>query len=201
MEWSGSPLPADYQRLLHEWAGLRMTYSDDRFQHLRFCTVDDLAQRQLGYAVHGLTGEPIEGWPPAFLVIADDAADPYCLDLSRDDTAVFFAYHGEGLWDWTLEYPSLQDFVADLPPGLDGWAPLPGAQSATWDRLVVTGWGADRAAALRLVRNELGVGMADANRLIDEASVADAGLPIPRRPGLLDRAERAGLPFRLAGGR
>ena len=32
-------------------------------------------------------------------------------------------------------------------------------------------------------------------------AVADAGLPIPRRPGLLDRAERAGLPFRLAGGR
>ena len=48
------------------------------------------------------------------LVIASDAGDPYCLDLRRNDTAVFWAEHGAGTWDFQPAFDCLEDFLESV---------------------------------------------------------------------------------------
>ncbi|MBQ7316907.1 MAG: SMI1/KNR4 family protein, partial [Clostridia bacterium] len=57
--------------------------------------VDDLANNQVGYGVDR-DGNSLEGWPKNYLVIADRFGDPYCIDVTKEDSKVFFAAHGEG---------------------------------------------------------------------------------------------------------
>lgn len=65
-----------------------------------------LWSHQAGYRWHGISGEPIEDWPPHWLVIADLGADPFILDM--DDGRILFAQHGRGRWDADV-------FLDDLP--------------------------------------------------------------------------------------
>ena len=60
----------------------------------------------------------IKDWDEHLVVIASDAGDPYCLDLRRNDTAVFWAEHGAGTWDFQPAFDCLEDFlesVLDVP--------------------------------------------------------------------------------------
>ena len=56
----------------------------------------------------------IEDWDKHLVVIASDAGDPYCLDLRRQDTAVFRAKHGMGAWDFQPAFSSLEDFLESI---------------------------------------------------------------------------------------
>ena len=74
----------------------------------------NLTDGQAGYSRNGLTGEPIADWPASYLVIASRFGDPFCLDLAQEQSPVWFAFHGEGAWDFSLEFPSLTDFLKAL---------------------------------------------------------------------------------------
>lgn len=69
------------------------------WQDITFSPFAGLNDRQIGYATDGRTGEPVAGWPPTMLVIADSGGDPIMLDPSSVDGEVFFAVHGMGGWD------------------------------------------------------------------------------------------------------
>lgn len=63
------------------------------------------------------TGEKIEDWPDNFLVIADDDADPYVLDLSHSngvDAPILHAYHGQDDWDFDEIAESFEKFIQIL---------------------------------------------------------------------------------------
>lgn len=66
------------------------------------------------------------------------AGDPYCLDLRRNDTAVFWAEHGAGTWDFQPAFDCLEDFlesVLDVPKTQEYETAYP----YHYIRLIVTG--------------------------------------------------------------
>ena len=70
----------------------------------------DLANNQVGYGIDQ-GGRKLEGWPENYLVIADRFGDPYCIDVTKEDSKVFFAAHGEGNWKFKKAYNSFADFL------------------------------------------------------------------------------------------
>jgi hypothetical protein len=52
---------------------------------------------QRGYRWHGETGERIEEWDDAWLVIADQGGDAFIFD--RTSGRILFALHGQGVWE------------------------------------------------------------------------------------------------------
>lgn len=71
---------------------------------------DDLLEFQLGYSLDE-NGNPLDGWTDNYLVIADQDTDPFCIDLSEENGAVYFSYHGMGEWQFEKAYDSLADFL------------------------------------------------------------------------------------------
>ncbi|MDY0953277.1 hypothetical protein SOM22_01640 [Stenotrophomonas rhizophila] len=67
---------------------------------------------QAGYRWEGDAGARIADWPEQWLVIADQNADPFILDL--DSGQVLFAFHGAGTWEATVLTEDLPTFVAVL---------------------------------------------------------------------------------------
>ncbi|MBL8022238.1 MAG: hypothetical protein JNM27_21360 [Leptospirales bacterium] len=66
----------------------------------------ELAQRQVGYRSHGLTGESLLGendgdWLAEWFVIGYDSlcGDPFLVDTSDSKLPVLNAMHGEGSWN------------------------------------------------------------------------------------------------------
>ena len=111
-------LPADYWMLLERCCGLRTVWSNDTYEALELWGLDTLVKGQEGYAYNPVEQKVIKDWDEHLVVIASDAGDPYCLDLRRNDTAVFWAEHGAGTWDFQPAFDCLEDFlesVLDVP--------------------------------------------------------------------------------------
>ena len=85
-------LPADYWMLLERCCGLRTVWSNDTYEALELWGLDTLVKGQEGYAYNPVEQKVIKDWDEHLVVIASDAGDPYCLDLRRNDTAVFWAH-------------------------------------------------------------------------------------------------------------
>src|SRR5688572_25955991 len=65
-----------------------------------------LWSRQAGYRTHAITGERLPDWNDHWLVVADQGADPFILDIASGE--VFFAFHGAGAWRPRLLAPTLE---------------------------------------------------------------------------------------------
>ena len=53
-------------------------------------------------------------WNPNYVVIANCNADPYCIDISMDNSPVYYAVHGEGEWEFEKDSESLEEFFEFL---------------------------------------------------------------------------------------
>jgi hypothetical protein len=87
---------------------------------LRIYSASQLIRNQQGYSYNPLKKQIIEVWPKDYVVIADDGADPYALDLSKsngEDAPVMFAYHGEGSWDFSEYASSFEEFYKKVKEG------------------------------------------------------------------------------------
>jgi hypothetical protein len=90
---------------------------DEKFLALHIYAAKELIKGQLGYSYNPLKKEIITDWPEDYVVIADDGADPYVLDLSKSDgidAPVLFAYHGEGAWDFSEHSDSFTKFINSI---------------------------------------------------------------------------------------
>jgi len=59
-----------------------------------------LRAKQPGYSWSDLTGEPLDAWDRSWFLFAGEGADPIIVDLSRGDTEIKKAWHGEGNWSF-----------------------------------------------------------------------------------------------------
>lgn len=87
------------------------------FQSLEIYSSKELEQGQIGYSFNSQTNEKIADWDENWLVIANDAGDPFILDLSQienDDCPVYTASHGEGKWKFRLVASSFVQFMLIL---------------------------------------------------------------------------------------
>lgn len=119
---------------------------------LRGC--DTLVKGQEGYAYNPVEQKVIKDWDEHLVVIASDAGDPYCLDLRRNDTAVFWAEHGAGTWDFQPAFDCLEDFlesVLDVPKTQEYETAYP----YHYIRLIVTGI-SDTKKALVFLKQHFG---------------------------------------------
>lgn len=75
--------------------------------------VDNIIENQIGYSVD-LDNNIVEYWPSNYLVIADKFADPYCIDITNEDSAIFYAKHGQGVWKFKKVYNNFIEFLEYL---------------------------------------------------------------------------------------
>ena len=75
---------------------------------------NDLISSQDGYAYNPVEKRIIEDWDPNLVVIADSDADPYCIDISQNNSPVLFAMHGMDEWDFDKYCVSLEIFFECL---------------------------------------------------------------------------------------
>jgi len=111
-------LPAGYLEFLEKSPPKGVDIEGDQFVNwLHVYGVSELIKNQQGYSFNPETKKPIEDWPKDYVVIADDGADPYVLDLSKSDgkdAPVLFAYHGEGAWDFREFSGSFEEFLTKV---------------------------------------------------------------------------------------
>lgn len=69
---------------------------------------------QHGYSYNPVQKAVIEDWNPNYVVIANCNADPYCIDISLDNSPVYYAVHGTGKWEFTKDSESLEEFFEFL---------------------------------------------------------------------------------------
>ena len=69
---------------------------------------------QYGYSYNPVLKAIIENWNPNYVVIANCNADPYCIDISMDNSPVYYAVHGEGEWEFEKDSESLEEFFEFL---------------------------------------------------------------------------------------
>jgi len=108
-------LPSNYLNFLEKFPAKGKDVEGEQFVNwLHIYGFSELVKNQLGYSFNPETNKPIEDWPKDYVVIADDGADPYVLDLSKSDgkdSPVLFAYHGEGDWNFQLFSSSFEEFL------------------------------------------------------------------------------------------
>lgn len=121
-------LPVTYLEFLRKFSPLKVNIESRRYyQGLDLYGAADLPAAQHGYAFNPLTQEPIDGWPEAYLVVANHAGDPYVMDLSSgatDDAPILTARHDEPAaligdrleagWRFKREAPSFSVFLERL---------------------------------------------------------------------------------------
>ncbi len=67
---------------------------------------------QAGYRWHATTRAPLPDWDDDWLVVADEALDPFI--LSRSSGAVLRAIHGQGTWEPDELFPDVPSMAACL---------------------------------------------------------------------------------------
>jgi hypothetical protein len=76
--------------------------------------VPDLVAYQSGYRWHGHDGRRLDEWPAAWVVVADQAGDPFVADTGVAGARVGVALHGTGSWRPYWVAPTLADFLTLL---------------------------------------------------------------------------------------
>ena len=110
-------LPENYLSFLQEHAKSEYYEMEDEDQEtleIYLYGAEDLIESQAGYAFHPETREVFEDWDPKLVVIADLDADPFCIDITREDSPVYSASHGMGEWDFYEFCDSLEEFLKKL---------------------------------------------------------------------------------------
>ncbi|HVI47918.1 MAG TPA: SMI1/KNR4 family protein [Chitinophaga sp.] len=111
-------LPENYLLFLKNFSPLRAFIAGGDFaEGLSLYGAHDLIARQAGYSYNPVSNAVISDWPPHLVVIADDGADPYCLDLSAmsdGDAPVLYSRHGEGHWEFHRYAGNFLDFLHKL---------------------------------------------------------------------------------------
>ncbi|WP_155591670.1 SMI1/KNR4 family protein [Lysinibacillus cavernae] len=162
-------LPEEYLYFLQRYIVEGVTWNTGDYINLQIYGAKDLVRGQEGYNYNPVTDEVILEWPHDYLVIATDEGDPYCLDLSRGDTAIFSAYHGTGSWNFSMAYDNLVMFLESvlIPPGLD--EELSVDSSSEYYELYITGKGKDKIKTLLLLKKILSCDYSQAKMSLEQA--------------------------------
>ncbi|RIX46573.1 SMI1/KNR4 family protein [Paenibacillus nanensis] len=146
-------LPEEYVYFLKRYVPERVSWSAVEYISIYIYGAKDLEAGQSGYSYNHVTDEVITDWPSDYLVIASDEGDPYCIDLSRGDTVIFTAQHGTGLWDFSIAYHNLSEFLNSVlhPRELED-EESPETIPSDYYKLQITGTGADKAKTLMFIK-------------------------------------------------
>lgn len=161
-------LPDEYIYFLKRYVVEGITWRTGAYINLQILGARDLVRGQEGYHYNPVTEEVILDWPPHYLVIATDEGDPYCIDLSREDTAIFTAYHGTGSWDFTMAYDNLVAFLQSVlvPSSLE--EEQPEDHSYDYYEMYITGDGKDKLKTILLLKKIFSCDYTQARILLEQ---------------------------------
>lgn len=85
-------------------------------EDMAFFDLESLHGAQAGYRWDGYDDSPavLDGWNPAWLVIAEFSGDPVIASLESGETSVSFARHGAGNWSPREVAPDLSAFLSAM---------------------------------------------------------------------------------------
>ncbi|WP_227011614.1 SMI1/KNR4 family protein [Paenibacillus lutimineralis] len=146
-------LPDEYLYFLQHYVSESLGWSTDEYINLDIYGARDIVQGQLGYSYNPVKNEVILEWPHSYLVIASDEGDPYCIDLSRGDTAIYTAEHGTGSWDFDIAYDNLEEFLHSvLLPRSSGEWETDETEEYNYYKVSITGEGNDKIKTLLFIK-------------------------------------------------
>ncbi|SCW60075.1 SMI1-KNR4 cell-wall [Ruminococcaceae bacterium YRB3002] len=112
--WNLPKIYLDYLKTHSKGDQLSVEIEDFETTEIYFFGAEDLIEGQFGYSYNPVTEEVIDDWDPNLVVIASSDGDPYCIDISEDDSPVYFAVHGMDEWEWDELSDSLEEFMQML---------------------------------------------------------------------------------------
>lgn len=164
-KWS---LPEEYLSFLKHYVPESVSWSTDEYINLNIYGAKDILQGQWGYNYNPVTDEALTDWPSDYLVIASDEGDPYCIDLSREDTIIYTAEHGTGTWDFSIAYDNLVEFLHSVlrPRGFEEWET---SEDERYDyyKVFITGAGADKIKTLVFIKKMFSCDYAQAKAYLE----------------------------------
>ena len=109
-------LPNDYIEFLYNHENnLYVNLNDDLYEiEIEIYGAKGLLVGQHGYSYNPVQKTVIEDWNPNYVVSANCNADPYCIDISMDNSPVYYAVHGEGELEFEKDSESLEEFFEFL---------------------------------------------------------------------------------------
>lgn len=110
-------LPKEYLKYLSEHPKSVYAEPEDEEFEIYVYGANDLIKAQEGYSYNPVKKADIEDWNPNLVVIADSDADPFCIDISKKRSPIYYAQHGMGDWDFDEYCDSFASFLELL--GLD----------------------------------------------------------------------------------
>lgn len=161
-------LPDEYIYFLKHYVVGGITWNTGDYINLQIYGATDLVRGQDGYNYNPVTEEIISDWPQHYVVIATDEGDPYCIDVSRGDTAIFTAYHGTGSWDFEMAYDHLVAFLQSVlvPPNLE--EEQLEDHSYNYYEMYITGNGKDKLKTLLLLKKRLSCDYSTAKKSLEQ---------------------------------
>jgi len=107
----------EYLEFITKYSPLHvLIYNEKFYDGLHLYGADELISLQEGYSITE-SGDVIKAWPKDYIVIADHAGDPFCLNLnieSSSEIPVLTAEHGNSTWDFTEYSKSFIQFLKDV---------------------------------------------------------------------------------------
>ena len=106
--------PANYLDFLSKASPLNVEMNLKDYGTVSLYGAHDLIEAQNGYSV--VPGEIDEenDFPENYIVIATCEADPFCIDITQNNSPVYFAMHDMGEWNFDEAFDSLGDFLMAL---------------------------------------------------------------------------------------
>lgn len=107
-------LPADYRDFLLKASPVTADLKMKGYGYITVYGAHNLIKCQEGYRYNPIDKEKIDSWNKDYLVIADRGADPFCIDLSMEDSPVYFGLHGMGQWELSEAFGNFMDFLKHI---------------------------------------------------------------------------------------
>lgn len=104
-------IPENYLTFLKRYSPINAELTNNDFGIVSIYGAHNLIKNQEGYSYNPITKHNIKEWDRKFLVIADSAVNPFCIDMTLENSPIYFAYHGTGTWDFNIVYDNLIDFL------------------------------------------------------------------------------------------
>lgn len=104
--------PANYLDFLSKASPLNVKMNLKDYGTVSLYGAHDLIEGQNGYSV--VPGDEDNDFPENYIVIATCEADPFCIDITQNNSPVYYAMHGMGGWNFDEAFDSLGDFLMAL---------------------------------------------------------------------------------------
>lgn len=107
-------LPNNYLDFLIKASPLNVTIKLKGYGLVRLFGADNLIEGQYGYSYNPVEGKDIEEWPKNYIVIGSCNANPFCIDITQENSPIYYAQIEMGKWDFDVSHNTLLDFLKSL---------------------------------------------------------------------------------------